>query len=882
MATRTSYKAFVSSTFEDLKEHRAHVIRSLERAGFFVDPMEKWPADSEEPKQFSQDRLNDCDLCVLLIAFRRGYVPEGETRSITQLEYEAAMKQGIDILPFLLDENAAWPRKFDELEKDPEMKFWRDYLGKRHGRELFTLDPRSIDMTGALGRWLGKRNAGQPKHPESERIDWPEGKSPYPGLLWFNEEYAPLFFGRDREVDAVLAKMSEPEGRIMIISGTSGSGKSSLIGAGVWRALLKEERLPGSAKWVWLRIQLGDGKSPWNSLAWGLKQALSKVSARPDELANELAGHKTAFGTLLDSQLAQGQELVLFIDQLEELFTQGFKEEDIKGFLDQLLVTACEKAHRLRVVATVRSEFIARLEESESILQIFNAGYNYHLGPVSPRILQEMIEKPAHATGYDFEPGLVEKILHEAAQEPGSLPLVAYTLDQLFKRRRGRTLEQEAYKAIGGVAGAIGTKADQSIESLDEPVRRAFDKVFAELVHIERDRPATRNRAFLSVFAGDAAANQFINALAGHDCRVLVRGDEKREATVEVAHERLFAAWPKLKDWIDNGGEALRLIDHATEAARRWHERANRVEGLWSGAAATEVLTGIQRFEKKPTKVLKRFLKPQLLLIAQLKQGTLSHRDRLRIGMKLSEFGDSRRGVGLRSDGLPDIKWVAIPPGRVQLDEVDHVFEVPRFRISKYPVTNVQFEAFIQADDGYRHDEWWKGIQRGEAIDPSWTWTEANGPRETVSWFEAVAFCRWLSSRMHTTIRLPTEWEWQQAATGGDPTREYSWGGEWDGSRCNSHESRLRRTSAVGMYPSGATQQGVLDMQGNVWEWCLNTKNQPETSKALHIDETNALRAVRGGSWHCDSILIRAASRAFYFAVSRGSEIGIRLVQDIP
>src|SRR5499433_1641040 len=114
-----SYRAFVSSTFVDLKEHRAHVISSLRRAGFAVDPMEDWTADSDEPKKFSQDRLNGCDLCVLLVEFRRGYVPDGEPLSITQLEYEAARKQGIDILPFMLDEDTAWRAKLDEREKDP-------------------------------------------------------------------------------------------------------------------------------------------------------------------------------------------------------------------------------------------------------------------------------------------------------------------------------------------------------------------------------------------------------------------------------------------------------------------------------------------------------------------------------------------------------------------------------------------------------------------------------------------------------------------------------------------------------------------------------------------------------------------------------------------
>ncbi|TKB61806.1 MAG: DUF4062 domain-containing protein [Nitrospira sp.] len=99
-SSNKTYKAFVSSTFIDLKDHRAHVINSLRNAGFFVDPMENWTAESDEPKKCSQDRLDGCDLCVLLVAFRRGYVPEGETLSITQMEYEAALKHGVDVLVF--------------------------------------------------------------------------------------------------------------------------------------------------------------------------------------------------------------------------------------------------------------------------------------------------------------------------------------------------------------------------------------------------------------------------------------------------------------------------------------------------------------------------------------------------------------------------------------------------------------------------------------------------------------------------------------------------------------------------------------------------------------------------------------------------------------
>lgn len=151
-SSHRAYKAFVSSTFIDLKEHRSHVINSLRNAGFFVDSMENWTADSDEPKKFSQDRLNDCHVCILLVAFRRGFVPEGDTLSITQMEYEAALKQGADVLVFQLDDSAKWWAKYDEREKDPALTVWRSSLGKKHGVEFFTDDPRSIDMTGALGR----------------------------------------------------------------------------------------------------------------------------------------------------------------------------------------------------------------------------------------------------------------------------------------------------------------------------------------------------------------------------------------------------------------------------------------------------------------------------------------------------------------------------------------------------------------------------------------------------------------------------------------------------------------------------------------------------------------------------------------------------------
>jgi hypothetical protein len=151
----TPYKAFVSSTYEDLKSHRAHVIDALRNAGIFVDPMEDWTAESDEPKKFSAERVEGCNFCVLLVALRRGFIPKGESKSITQMEYQAAIDQGIDVLVFLLDEEEPWPRRFDQLDDD--LRQWRRDLETRHGRSLFRLDPVTIEIAPALTRWVTKQ-----------------------------------------------------------------------------------------------------------------------------------------------------------------------------------------------------------------------------------------------------------------------------------------------------------------------------------------------------------------------------------------------------------------------------------------------------------------------------------------------------------------------------------------------------------------------------------------------------------------------------------------------------------------------------------------------------------------------------------------------------
>ena len=162
------YKAFVSSTFDDLLKHRSEVIRTIQASGIQVDPMESWQADRATPGEFSSNRMVNCDICILLVAFRRGTVPTGEARSIVQIEYDEARRRGIDVLPFLLRDDVSvgtggWPLEFDERDKDPAVAQWRLQLRHSHGLGDFGVDPKSLRIEAALARWVIQRVADRSK-----------------------------------------------------------------------------------------------------------------------------------------------------------------------------------------------------------------------------------------------------------------------------------------------------------------------------------------------------------------------------------------------------------------------------------------------------------------------------------------------------------------------------------------------------------------------------------------------------------------------------------------------------------------------------------------------------------------------------------------------
>jgi formylglycine-generating enzyme required for sulfatase activity len=213
---------------------------------------------------------------------------------------------------------------------------------------------------------------------------------------------------------------------------------------------------------------------------------------------------------------------------------------------------------------------------------------------------------------------------------------------------------------------------------------------------------------------------------------------------------------------------------------------------------------------------------------------------------------------------LPMLEWCEIPTGIVRIEEV--LRTVPRFHIAKYPVTFAQYEAFV-SDRGYDLRAYWTDAGwawKGDRIQPAYwndrEWHVQDHPVNGVTWYEAYAFTRWLSAKTKLHITLSTEIQWQRAAQG-DDGREYPWGNGFDSTCCNTNESAIGKTTPVTQYPKGASPFGVLDMSGNVWEWCLSNWTARYQMPEDIANEGTQVRVQRGGAFDFSPKDALAASR---------------------
>ncbi|MFW5692304.1 MAG: SUMF1/EgtB/PvdO family nonheme iron enzyme [Chloroflexota bacterium] len=233
---------------------------------------------------------------------------------------------------------------------------------------------------------------------------------------------------------------------------------------------------------------------------------------------------------------------------------------------------------------------------------------------------------------------------------------------------------------------------------------------------------------------------------------------------------------------------------------------------------------------------------------------------------------------------MPRLEWCDIPEGEVMLEHEGRqvIYHVESFRLSKDPITNAQFQAFVDAPDGYADPIWWDFSPQAKA------WRTANSsparskfhwgdnPRDSVCWYEAMAYCRWVSHRTGLEITLPTEQQWQRAAQG-DDQRGYPWGTRFDKARCNSRESGRLETCSVKMYSNGQSPFDVRGMAGNVWEWCLNTESKKTRQPQPSSPDEHLPRAVRGGSYMSVSQRVKSTFHYYLNPLYRYATIGFRV-----
>lgn len=336
--------------------------------------------------------------------------------------------------------------------------------------------------------------------------------------------------------------------------------------------------------------------------------------------------------------------------------------------------------------------------------------------------------------------------------------------------------------------------------------------------------------------------------------------------------------WPAERWWERSGWEETVVL-----LAGLFPEDCSAV-ARWVAEAQPEVAAqcALDSGATLPKAVLEGWQRAWLPLLTDVKREPRPEA-RAALGRALGRLGlDDRKGVGVRDD-VPEIDWVRIPGGAFAYQE-DKRQTVETFYMARFPVTNAQYDAFLHAPDGYADDRWWAGLTDPDRRGERPRWSEPNHPRERVSWYEAMAFCAWLSHRLGFAVRLPAEEEWERAARGTDG-REYPWGNGYKAGFANINETYkkagphyLEQTSAVGIYPQGASAEGAMDLAGNVWEWCVNEHAKPKRTQRSGTEP----RVLRGGSWFNHQDYARAAYRLAYHPDLRGGHFGFRVVCSSP
>ncbi|NUM47616.1 MAG: protein kinase, partial [Anaerolineales bacterium] len=417
-------------------------------------------------------------------------------------------------------------------------------------------------------------------------------QNPYKGIEAFDEADAEIFFGRENLVQNLLERMREmgEYANFLAVVGPSGSGKSSVVKAGLLPAL-RQGALPGSENWFIVKI------TPSLHPLEELEDALVRIAVtQPPDLVEWMKKDERGLVRAARSIMPKGGKLLLVVDQFEEIFTLSHKDE-AEYFLKGIFAALTDPKNPIRVIATLRADFYDRPLMHPQLGQLFKERQET-ITVMTRDELIEAIQKPAESVGAKLETGLVELIANDILEEPGALPLLQFALTELFEHRQGRRLTHEAYQEIGGVRGALRRRAEKVFSNLTPVEQVTAKQIFLRLVTPGEGREDTRRkvlRAELDTLENPETIQKVLDTFDQARLLSFDRDSNSREPTIEVAHEALIREWLTLREWLDENREGVRLHRHLTEAAREWQAMNQDSGVLYRGARLIQITEYVEK-----------------------------------------------------------------------------------------------------------------------------------------------------------------------------------------------------------------------------------------------------------------------------------------------
>ncbi|MBT8241608.1 MAG: protein kinase [Acidimicrobiia bacterium] len=401
-----------------------------------------------------------------------------------------------------------------------------------------------------------------------------ERRNPFKGLRPFTEADAADFVGRERLTDRLLATVGRH--RLTMVVGPSGSGKSSVVAAGLVPAV-RAGRLVGSGNWF--VTSMAPGVDPFTALAEALLRVAVEV---PPDMARRLEADPRGFNRLLRRLVPAGRTTLLVIDQFEELYTV-VPQEQRQRFLDLMIEATRPADSVIRVVATLRADFFHEPLRSPGLaIAIEESTVAVH--PMTSGELERAIIEPARAVGAEFEAGLVARLITDVADQSGALPMLQHLLAELYERKVDSAMTIAAYEKQGGVGGALSQRADEVFDSLTEAEKNSARALLVRLVNIGAGSIDTRRRVRRSEVVHGDDAEVVIDRFGTARLLSFDHDPVSREPTVELAHESLITRWERLGRWLSVDRDRLRVRQLLSEAALNWSRQGCDDADLFRGS----------------------------------------------------------------------------------------------------------------------------------------------------------------------------------------------------------------------------------------------------------------------------------------------------------